>query len=124
MIEQKLPKSLSCLLSQDKQTGLWINYCLDFDLVTSGKSEDEVWNSMKAMLKAHVESCFADGFSEGLSHQAKIEAWVAFAQQFLLGSFRQETIKFDLKRNDSTLSGLWLKGVEVESLPNRFQTAA
>lgn len=124
MMEDKLPKSLSCLLSHDKQTGLWVNHCLDFDLVTSGTSEDEAWSSMKSVLRVHVESCFSDGFLPGLSKKADLDAWVAFAEQWMLGNYRSEKIKFDLKRNDHLVSGLWMKGVEVESFPSRVRASS
>ncbi|HLJ88764.1 MAG TPA: hypothetical protein VKZ53_18240 [Candidatus Angelobacter sp.] len=124
MIESTLPKSLSCLLSHDRQTGLWVNHCLDFDLVTSGISEDQAWNSMKAVLQAHIESCLADNFIDGFSKRANIDAWVAFAQQFTLGNFRSERLRFHLGRNSSPASSdLWLKGVEVEAFPPQLSAA-
>jgi len=121
-----LPKSLSCLLSHDKLTGLWVNHCLDFDLVTSGTSEDLAWGSMKTVLQAHIESCLSDNFTQGLSMKAGIDAWVTFAQQWMLGNCRSEKLKFHFKRNSEDLAGsdLWLKGVEVESFPSRLSTSS
>lgn len=122
MIETRLlPKSLSCLLSHDKQTGLWVNHCLDFDLVTSGTSEDQAWSAMKSILQSHVESCFQDGFVDGLSHKAGVDSWIAFAEHFMSGNFRHERLKFQLKKNSQPEApDLWLKGVEVESFPTHL----
>lgn len=123
MTEIKLPNNLLCLMSHDPGTTLWINHCLNFDIVTSGTSEEDAWQGMKRVLKSHVESCVADNFVAGLSKKADADAWRAFIDQALVSVPRSEPIEFDFKEKDG-LSGICLKGVEVESLPSPIHAGA
>lgn len=120
MLEAKLPKNLNCLLSHDKKANLWVAHCLDFDLVTSGATEDEAWFAMKLVAKSHIESCFSDGFEKGLSHRAPVAVWAEFLTQLYASGARSELLSLDLKKAHGT-SELWMKGVEVDSLSSRVQ---
>jgi hypothetical protein len=117
MLEDKLPKNLNCLLSHDKQANLWVSHCLDFDLVTSGASEDEAWDAMKRVAKSHIESCFRDSFAKGLSRRAESSVWAEYVNQVHAGRLRSDLISLDLKHTHETFD-LRMKGARIESLPS------
>ena len=78
MTESSLPKSLTCLLSRDRESDMWVSHCLDFDLITSGIDEDDAWFGMQDAVKSHVESCFEDNFEAGLAKRATPDEWREF----------------------------------------------
>ena len=111
-IESKIPHLIKCLLSRDPATGLWISHCLDFDIVTSAPTESESWDSMKRVLRSHIESCVSDGYVDGLTKQASVEYWREFADLVFSRNVRSEPIDLHLKNRRD----FWMKGVEVGSL--------
>lgn len=114
-MESKLPHNFHCLTLYDQLTNLWISHCLDFNIVTSGMSEEDAWSGMKLALKAHVESCVADNSHSSVYRRADTDKWRIFIDQALASGVRSELIEFDLK-SDIWAPDLWLKGVQVESL--------
>lgn len=72
-----VPSVISCLLRKDKQTERWEGHCLDFDIVTSGSSEDIAWNNLKKVVRRHVEQCFND-WQPGLQRRAAQCHWNEF----------------------------------------------
>jgi hypothetical protein len=72
-----IPGVLSCLLTQDEETKLWLGHCLDFNLVTSGKSPDGAWTNLRAVIKTHVEHCFTN-HRDGLGFRAGSQDWRLF----------------------------------------------
>jgi hypothetical protein len=116
----RIPKTLLCLFSHDQQTNMWVGHCLDFDLVASAPTEDGAWEALKNVVKAQVETCFRDGFDQGLSRQAKPAELRAFIEQVFVGSTRSELIEFKLKRNRS----VWMKGVEVDTMSSPIRAFA
>jgi hypothetical protein len=120
-MESKLPKNFHCLTFHDQSTNLWINHCLDFDIVTSGMSEEDAWSGIKQALKSHVENCVGDDFMSGVSTRGNAEKWRIFIDQALASGVRSELIEFDIKEK-VWASGSWLKGVQVESLTEDVQS--
>src|SRR5580698_6724531 len=53
-----LPDTIKCLLHLDTDSGAWIGHCLDFDIVTSGRTEEMAWTHLKSVVKLHIEHCF------------------------------------------------------------------
>ena len=110
-----IPKQLICLLSRDQDSGMWLGHSLDFDIITSAPSEEEAWSALKQVVVAHVDSCAHDNFLEGLSRKANSAAWSAFIDVALTTGFRTDMIEFKRRPNNQTV---WMKVVEVESLPS------
>jgi predicted RNase H-like HicB family nuclease len=75
---------LSCLMGKDAETGLFLGHCLNFDLVTSGKTEDEAWQNLKTIIKAHFEYCYAN-YPDGLRMSATVDEWKNFAHRLETG---------------------------------------
>jgi hypothetical protein len=114
--ESLIPEVLRCLLTKDVQTGRWLGHCLDFDIVTSGKDEDSAWNNLKAVVRAHVESCFTH-WQDGLKFKASSQEIALFeALKEKQELFRSDKIEFrltPLKRSElHPLHPLWIQGVE------------
>lgn len=92
----EIPPVLSCLLTQDSITSLWLGQCLDFNIVTSAKSPDTAWKNLRAVIKLHVEQCFAH-HHEGLRRRAPEEDWALFNElKNQQEHFRSEPINLKL----------------------------
>src|ERR1700721_2415759 len=70
-------KVLSCLLSKDEQTGRWLAHCLDFDLLTSAKTEDTAWENLRKVVRVLIEHCFTF-HKGGLKLEAEPHEWADF----------------------------------------------
>jgi predicted RNase H-like HicB family nuclease len=112
-----MPDVLSCILSQDAETKLWLGHCLDFDLVTSAKTQDGAWQNLKSVITTHVEHCFTH-HKDGLKFRASKDEWNLFGtlknKQPML---RQEKITLRLVAPPAEqMPAFWIAGVE-SSLP-------
>lgn len=111
-------KVLSCLLSKDGQTGRWLAHCLDFDLLTSAKTEEIAWENLRKVVRAHIEHCFAF-HREGLELQAESSEWSEFRRvekRLMDDGLPIRTEKITLKLATPTKpwgDDLWIKGVET-----------
>jgi predicted RNase H-like HicB family nuclease len=108
-----IPDVLSCLLAHDESTNRWTGHCLDFDIVTSGKSVDSAWENLRAALTLHVEHCFTH-HHRGLNHKAPQRDWDLFCalkkQQHFI---RTEPITLRLILPQVVeMPPLWVQGVE------------
>jgi hypothetical protein len=115
-IAPRIPRIFSCLLGPDNETGRWIAHCLDFDLVTSGKTEDDAWKHLLRIVKMHVEHCFTHR-PEGLQHEADPTEWTLFKALKQQTEFiRSEKISLTLvpPPEDESLNFFWIKGVETK----------
>lgn len=122
----QLPSHLYCLLYEDKLTGLWVNHSLILDLVTSGKTEEDAWNAMKVVAKAHIERCLSTGYVEGLSRKADGGVWDQFATKVIAarGELRYtDKLRVDLPKHHSS-QDLEMKGVQVEAVSAEIRAAS
>ena len=107
---------LSCLSSKDKETGMYISHCLNFDIMECGKTEEEAWQNVKHAVKYYIEHCYQN-FQEGLQQDAGREKWVEFAEaaKHAGKAPRMETIEIELRpplpENEVPV---WMQGVEVD----------
>lgn len=69
---------LSCLISQDGDTGIFIGHCLDFNLMECGPSSEEAWYNLKVVIKNHIEFCYAKDRDRLSLDQADKLAWDSF----------------------------------------------
>jgi len=79
MTEPTTFHNLSCLIERDEATGSYIGHCLNYDLMDSGKTQDEAWENIKFVLKNHIEFCYTH-FQSGLKRGAKQQDWDRFFQ--------------------------------------------
>jgi hypothetical protein len=116
--EMNLAKIFKCLLGQDDETGLWVAHCLDFDLATSGKTEDEVWKRLLRVVKMHVEHSYAQR-PIGLTHKADPDQWELFEKLKRLRKepIRTEKISLTLIPNPSKDKEefFWIQGIDAVS---------
>jgi len=120
-----IPDVLSCLLSQDSETKLWIGHCLDFHLITSGKDPDTAWTHLRSVITTHVEHCFTH-HRHGLSFRAPDSEWKLFEtlknRQPLV---RTEKITLRLVAPQTEqVPAFWIQGVESSFLGAECETAA
>ena len=118
--EDIAPQVFSCLLSKDEQTGRWLAHCLDFDLMTSAKSQDIAWENLRKVVRAHIEHCFTF-HQDGLKMRAEDHEWANFREIEVRLKEQQipiRTEKITLKLTP-TKSGreLWIRGVEILANP-------
>jgi hypothetical protein len=115
MSETVIPRFgvLSCLSSVDKETGLYLYHCLNFDIMECGKTEEEAWKSVKLAVKYYVEHCY-QFYQEGFVQEAPREQWGQFAEaaKHATRPPRMEVIEFELKpplpENEVPV---WMQGV-------------
>ena len=118
-------KVLSCLLSIDEQTGRWLAHCLDFDLMTSAKTQDAAWENLRKVVRVHVEHCFTF-HQDGLKLEAEPHEWEDFRRiedQLKADNMPIRTEKITLKLTPPKPCGeIWIRGVETigERAPTAF----
>jgi len=109
----RIPEVLRCLLTRDVETGRWIGHCLDFDIVTSGRDPEIAWMNLKAVVRAHVESCFTH-WQKGLTFKASDEDIAIFEALKKHQRFRSDKIEFKLLApKNAELHPLWMEGMEL-----------
>lgn len=124
--EDIIGKVLSCLLSKDERTGRWLAHCLDFDLMTSAKTQDTAWENLRKVVRVHIEHCFTF-HQDGLKLEAEPQEWSDFKNiehRLKAEELPIRTEKITLKLNPPrTLAEfeLWIRG--VETLGERSATA-
>jgi hypothetical protein len=69
---------LSCLLSRDPETKLYLAHCLNFDLMECANTSDQAWQNLKSVVKQFIEYSSANN-PESLSVSASAEEWKYFA---------------------------------------------
>lgn len=113
--EVKIPDVLSCLITHDAATNRWLGHCLDFDLITSGKTPDAAWEHILGVVKVHVENCFTH-HRAGLRFRARQQHWDLFeALNKKTDLFRQEKITLRLVQpEEEQQPPVWMKGIETE----------
>lgn len=115
MSETVIPRFgiLSCLSYVDEETGLYLSHCLNFDIMESGKTEEEAWQNVKLAVKYYVEHCYQN-YQEGLVQGAPREKWAEFAEvaKHAVRPPRFEVIEFELRpplpENEVPV---WMQGV-------------
>lgn len=111
-----IPKHIKCLLSVDQETKLWIGHCLDFDLKTSGKSQQSVWVNLKSVVKLHIEHSFANAPERMNAHRAPMADWDCFMNLSPRDGLRDK-IELDLiPAHVNTEDDIWINGVEIGCL--------
>jgi hypothetical protein len=106
-----IPAKISCLLRQDGETGRWEGHCLDFDLVTSGSTEDVAWENLKKVVKRHVEHCFTNwqpGLTRRRASQCAFDAFNKLVQEDR--PFRQDKLSLILEEPEHDQEH-WLKAI-------------
>lgn len=68
---------IACLTWRDKDTGVFISHCLNYDLMQCGDTMDEAWLNLKAAMKHHIEYCWSR-YPNGLRRQANKDSWQRF----------------------------------------------
>ena len=109
-----LPQAFRCLLSFDPDTSLWIGHCLDLDLVTSAKTEEDAWANLKKVILAHVEACLTH-FEPGMARYASDDKFEVFGQLLWTNpeeEIRRDKISLNLSRE--------IQGVKVATPHNEF----
>lgn len=111
-----IPLPIKCILSEDRETGLWIGRCLDFGLVTSGKTVEDAWTNLKSVVKVHLEHCLTQDESGLIQHRASDEEFTKFDDSSQTEQFRSENIKLNLiAPKVPTARSFWIRGVECET---------
>jgi predicted RNase H-like HicB family nuclease len=109
----EIPEVLRCLLSKDMVTGRWLGHCLDFDIVTSGEDEEKAWKNLKAVVRAHVESCFTQ-WQDGLKFRAtrnEIDLFEKLKER--QQNFRSDKLELKLTPPPEVKPlPLWIQGIE------------
>jgi hypothetical protein len=112
-VKQQRIHGLSCLVERDEQTGMFIGHCLDYDLMETGKSDEEAWSNLKTVVKHHIEHCYSF-YQNGLKKQAAREDWDRFYQylQENGGQCQIEKIEIELRPPlpEQDIS-IWIQGV-------------
>lgn len=104
---------IRCLLNSDRESGVWVAHCLDFDIVTSGRDDTEAWERIKAVVKLHIEHCFTHD-QDGLnSHQAPQSLIDSFDNGLGSREVRSDKIKLNLVAPAKPGDNFWIKGVEI-----------
>jgi len=107
---------LSCLSSRDKETGMYLSHCLNFDIMECGKTEEEAWQNVKLAIKYYVEHCYTN-YQEGLIETAPHEKWNEFAEAVKCSGRapRMEQIEIELRPPlPEHESPVWMQGVVVD----------
>lgn len=113
-----LPDTLSCLLTFDKATDLWLGTCLNLGLTTSGKTDKLAWENLGKVVRRHVEVCWRRDREALNRHRAPQSEWDLFdflkkKAQERNEPFRSEKITFDLVEPENELGPLWINGLEL-----------
>jgi len=126
MLSQDPPinEVLSCVLWRDADTSRWLGHCLDFDVATSGRTEDEAWANLRDIVRAHIEHCFTH-HRDGLRLTASDQEWKTF--RFLKGRqpmLRSEKITLRLvPPQKDPARQFWIQSVEsMRGLENDYST--
>jgi hypothetical protein len=108
-----LPDVLSCLITKDDETQLWLAHCLNLDLVTSSKTPDDAWKRLTQVIKMHVEHCFTNRH-RGLEHSASDEEWADFKRVKARATpLRSEKVELNLVPGQMDEDKfVWIEGVE------------
>ncbi len=106
---------LSCLISRDAGTRMYVSHCLNHDLMECGSTADEAWENLKIVIKRNLENP-----SPGLmGRQAKKECWDAFGD-----AVRREPSKLVMETIEIEVSAplpssdieLWLQHFTLEGM--------
>ena len=109
-----LPRRIQCLLSIDADTSLWIGHCLDFDIVTSGKTANLAWSNLKSVVKLHIEHSFTHDRAGLNRRRAPEAAWMTL-DQLSSKSRRSDKIELDLVEKPPA-EDIWISGVELGTI--------
>ena len=105
---------------KDHQSDLWVGRCLDFGLVTSGKSDDAAWTNLKSVVKLHIEHCFTNDQPGLLRHRATDEDFANFDTDIQKQHFRSEKIYLNLVApKEPDAQSFWIHGVELDETPSQ-----
>lgn len=77
LVQEQRVNGLSCLIEKDKETGVFIGHCLNYNIMECGGSVDEAYENLKLVLKHHIEFCHSR-YPAGLTRQAPKEDWDKF----------------------------------------------
>jgi predicted RNase H-like HicB family nuclease len=116
MMTLDFSKPIRCLLNSDPASGRWVAHCLDFDLVTSGKTDEAAWTNIKAVVKLHIEHCFTHDNDGMFKHRVDQELIDSFDAGKGLTEVWSDKIRLNLvapkKEADDKIT-FWIKGVEL-----------
>lgn len=105
---------LSCLVSRDEETNLFLSHCLNFDIIECGHTADEAWENMKMAVKFFIEHCYTN-YQQGFSYSADNDEWDEYACALKSSTKppRVETIEIEM-RPPLLQEGkpIWMQGVE------------
>ena len=107
---------LSCLSFRDKETGMYLSHCLNFDIMECGKTEEEAWQNVKLAVKYYVEHCYTN-YQQGLIETAPQEKWNEFAESVKYSNKlpRMETIEIELRPPlPEHEYPVWMQGVTAD----------
>jgi len=113
----EIPDTIKCFLRPDNESGSWVGHCLDFDLVTSGKTEEIAWTHLKAVVKLHIEHCFTHDHSGVGRHRAPQAFFDQFDQAVSQkGDFWSDRINLNLvaAQKQPDQKRFWIRGLELE----------
>jgi predicted RNase H-like HicB family nuclease len=69
----------ACLTWKDRESGVFISHCLNYDLKQCGDTYEEAWQNLKTAMKHHIEHCWSR-YPAGLQRRASKEEWQKFYQ--------------------------------------------
>jgi hypothetical protein len=115
MTTETLPRVgvLSCLLSKDSETKLYLAHCLNFDVVECGPDPDKAWENLKSTLKQFIEYAYTN-HPESLTISASAKEWKSFADALKHSTkpSRVDTISIDMQPPlPESSAPIWMQGV-------------
>jgi hypothetical protein len=106
---------LSCFITRDPGTQMYISHCLNHDLMECGKTSKEAWENLKIVIKRNLENP-----SPGLvGRQAKKECWDAFGEAIQRdpSNLKMETIEIQVSAPlPASDVELWLQQFTLEGM--------
>jgi hypothetical protein len=75
--ERQRDHGLSCLLWRDNDSNVFISHCLNFDLMDTGRTQNEALSNLKIVIKRHIEYCIAR-YPQGLKRSVSKKRWQKF----------------------------------------------
>jgi len=109
-----IPKPIECLITPDRETTLWNAHCLDFDLISSGKTPEAAWVNIKAVVRLHIEHSFTHDRAGLRRHEASPELRAIFKKLKEQKTVRSDKIELNLlpPKEPEHAADLWIQGVE------------
>ncbi len=95
-------KNLHILVVHDKEKNVLLAHCLDMDIVSQGKTQDEAISELKELIYTQIEYCLGNDMLDSLFRPAPKEYW----DMYYRSQATQVLNQLSLQKNKHTIKDI------------------